>query len=142
MSQTLRVGDEEGQISAFVAVIVVCLVAVVGLVADGAGVLAARQQAASEAFQAARAGAQALDQADLRSTGEVTLDPSAAQGAAQSYLATAGATGSVGVAGASVTVTVDASYRPLVLGAFGVGPVGISESATVQAVQGIQGAGT
>lgn len=126
--------------SAFVVLLAVPLVAVAGLVADGGGVLAAHQQAISTASEAARAGAQAVDQSVLRSTGTVVLNKPQARAEALSYLTAAGQTGTVSVGADSVTVTVRMRHNLAVLSALGVGPVMVSGTATATAVQGVGGA--
>jgi len=132
---------ESGQISAFVVVIAVPLVAVAGLVVDGGAVLAAHQEAISTALEAARAGAQAVDVSVLRSNGTVVLDQSEARAEALSYLSAAGVqTETVSVAGDDVTVTVTKRQPLAVLSAFGIGPVTVSGTATATAVQGVDGA--
>lgn len=132
---------ESGQLSAFVVLLAVPLVAVAGLVADGGGVLAAHQQAISTAFEAARAGAQAIDQSVLRSTGAVVLDVPEARRDALLFLAAAGQSGTVSVSAQSVTVTIDVRHSLAVLSALGLGPVTVSGTATATAVQGVGGAG-
>lgn len=134
--------DQGGQLSAFIAVLTVPLVGVVGLVADGGGVLAAHQRAVADAFEAARAGAQAVDINLLRSSGAVALDPVEARVKALSYLAAAAETGNVAVGGNSVTVTVTVRHSLAVLSMFGLGPVTITGRATATATQGILGAGS
>lgn len=128
---------ESGQLSAFVVLLALPLVAVAGLVADGGGVLAAHQQAISTAFEAARAGAQAVDQSVLRSTGMVVLDEPEARAEALSYLAAAGQSGTVSVGAESVTVTVSMRHSLAVLSALGLGPVTVSGTATATPVQGV-----
>ena len=132
---------ESGQLSAFGVLLAVPLVAVAGLVADGGGVLAAHQQAISTAFEAARAGAQAIDQSVLRSTGAVVLDVPEARRDALLFLAAAGQSGTVSVSAQSVTVTIDVRHSLAVLSALGLGPVTVSGTATATAVQGVGGAG-
>ena len=101
-----RVGDETGSISAFVAVVAVALVMVAGMAYDGGQVISAHNAARNDAEQAARAGAQQIDLTHLRKTNEPRLDTAKAESAALDYLAQSGATGTVAVADASVTVTV------------------------------------
>lgn len=101
-----RVGDETGSISAFVAVVAFALVMVAGMAYDGGQVISAHNAARNDAEQAARAGAQQIDLTHLRKTNEPRLDTAKAESAALDYLAQSGATGTVAVAGASVTVTV------------------------------------
>lgn len=133
--------DESGQLSVFVTILTIPLIALAGLVFDGGSVLAAHQQALSEAFEAARAGAQALDANALRAGGAVEVDPVAARSAALGYLATLGRTGTVSVTGAQVTVRVSFTHPLAVLSALGVGPVNVSGTASVSAVRGITEAG-
>lgn len=101
-----RVGDETGSISAFVAVVAFALVMVAGMAYDGGQVISAHKAARNDAEQAARAGAQEIDLTHLRKTNEPRLDTAKAESAALDYLAQSGATGTVAVADASVTVTV------------------------------------
>jgi Flp pilus assembly protein TadG len=70
----------------FVLALVVVLMAVAGLVVDGGRAVNARAAAMDAAEQAARAGANQVDAVTLRATGEVLLDPVAAQAAAVDYL--------------------------------------------------------
>lgn len=101
-----HVNDETGSISAFVAVVAFALVMVAGMAYDGGQVISAHNAARNDAEQAARAGAQQIDLTHLRKTNEPRLDTAKAESAALDYLAQSGATGTVAVADASVTVTV------------------------------------
>ena len=103
---TRRCNDERGSITAFVAVIATALVMVAGMAYDGGQVMSAHNAARNDAAQAARAGAQQIDLTHLRETNEPRLDPAKAESAAQAYLAQSGATGTVAVSDASVSVTV------------------------------------
>jgi hypothetical protein len=97
--------DEDGTVSAFVAVLAVALVAVAGLAYDGGQIIAATAHARDIAGAAARAGAQQAAAADVHA-GRTGLDPAAAHAAAASFLDTAGAAGTVTVDGPQVRVTV------------------------------------
>lgn len=101
-----RLADERGSVTAFVAVVAIALVMVAGMAYDGGQVIAAQGQARSYAAKAARAGAQEVDITTLRSSGETVLDPAAAESSALAYLREVGATGTVAVDGADITVTV------------------------------------
>lgn len=101
-----RMRSDRGAVTAFVAVVAVALVMVAGMAYDGGQVLAAHASARSDAAKAARAGAQEIDLSVLRATGEVALNPSAAEAAAVAFLSDAGATGTARVEGNAVTVTV------------------------------------
>src|SRR5450755_3943975 len=68
---------EQGQITVFVVVIMVALLAVAGLVYDGGRALAAKTTAIDIAQEAARAGAQQVNLASFRASGQVMLDASA-----------------------------------------------------------------
>lgn len=98
--------SDQGSITVFVAVIATALVMVAGMAYDGGQVIATHSEARSIAQKAARAGAQHIDLDTLRETGTITVDTSAAQAAADAYLNAAGATGTVRVEGAAVTVAV------------------------------------
>jgi Flp pilus assembly protein TadG len=123
---------ERGAISLYFAIITIAALAMAGLVIDGGAALATRERAADVATQAARAGANALQQASLR--GEPTAlvaDPTAATAAADRVLKAAGATGRVVVDGDRVTVTAHVPRHTVILSA--VGLTDISQSATATA---------
>jgi len=128
--------DQRGQLSVFVAVLALSLIALGGLVADGGGVLEAHQKAIQDAFEAARAGAQELDQTTLRSAGGLVVDPALARKAALSYLSMLGETGTVSVTADVVRVTVSFPHSLAVLSALGVGPVTINGTASATATPG------
>lgn len=111
---------DAGRVSAFVLALLLGLLALAGLGLDGGLALAGKVRASGQAESAARAGAQALDLAAYRATGTVRLDPARARNLARRYLADIGATGTVQVAGDTVTVEVTAIYRPQLLSLIGV----------------------
>jgi Flp pilus assembly protein TadG len=136
----LRGQAEAGFVSLYVVVITVGLLAMAGLVIDGGNALAAREQAADVAQQAARAGADALSPESLRgSPTGLTASPAAAQAAANRVLDTAGVTGTVNVDGASVSVTVVVHKDTTILSAFGVGPIKGRATAAATALHGTTG---
>lgn len=108
-----------------------CLL-IVGLVLDGGTVLRARSSTYDLAGGAARAAAQELDQHDLVQ-GAISLDPSAAQRAAQQWLDVRGASGVVVVDGDTVTVTV---RRDVSLQLLRPASVTVTETASAQAQRG------
>ena len=128
--------EEDGVVTAFVVVIALALMLFAGLVYDGGMALRAKVEAVDEAGAATHAGAQQLDLTALRSTGTVTLDPSAADGAAQSYLATIGRTGTVAVNGDEVTVTVSFQQPTALLGIAGISSFTVSGSGSATATEG------
>ncbi|OXM44489.1 pilus assembly protein TadG-related protein [Amycolatopsis alba] len=111
---------EEGRVTAFVLALLLGLLALTGLSLDGGLALASKVRAGGQAESAARAGAQALDLAAYRATGAVRVDPARARDLAQRYLDSVGATGTVTVAGETVTVTVTAVYRTQLLSLAGI----------------------
>ncbi|MDA8062338.1 MAG: hypothetical protein M0T80_07905 [Actinomycetota bacterium] len=114
-------GDpESGTVTAFVVVFMLALLVMAGLVADGGLALSAKVQAIDDAQAAARAGAQAIDVPLYRATGQITLDPSEASADAEAFLARAGRTGTVSVAGDQVTVTVTITQPTQILSLVGI----------------------
>ena len=130
--------DERGTVTAFVACFTFALLVVAGLVVDGGFALAARRRAFNDAHAAARAGAQAVDETALRSTGAVRLQPGRAEALALDQLAASGTTGTVDVVGDSVTVHVTTTQNLTILGIAGLGPLTIDANGTARAVQGVR----
>ena len=129
--------NDRGSVTVFVVVFTVALLMVAGLVVDGGYTLAAHRRAFNEAEAAARAGAQAIDMDVLRSTGTVQLDPDAARGRAEAYLATTGDDGTVELDGDVVRVHVRFEQPMLILSVVGVGPLRIEGDGTARAVRGV-----
>lgn len=113
-----RLHDDEGSVTAFVVVVMVGLLAVVGMVYDGGQLIAARAEATDVAEAAVRVGAQHVDLDQLRRAEAARLDAPAATAAAQAAVAATGHRGSATVAAGRlvVTVTVDQPMRLLPLG--------------------------
>lgn len=129
--RTPRVRDERGVSTLFVVFFAIAMLAVAGLVIDGGYALGAKRAAMNQAEQAARVGADALDQGALRD-GTTQVNRGSAVAAAQAYLDRVGATGSVRVNGGEVTVVVTARQDTAILSAVGV--TGIPVGATATAV--------
>jgi hypothetical protein len=110
-----RVRDDDrgaGYLAAFIVLFTMLLVAGVGILVDSARIFAADRQCTSIAFEAARAGANALDAEAIRERA-IEVDPGAASAAASAaaaaFVSRAGATlQSVAVDGDAVTVVVSA----------------------------------
>lgn len=130
---------DRGSVTPWLLGTVVALLVLTGLVIDGGTALAARGRAADAAAQAARAGADALDQSSLRSASPsgFTANPAQARAAAARVLAVAGLTGDVQISGAQVTVTARASERTTVLTLIGIEEVGGEASATALPLHGM-----
>ncbi len=125
-----------GSITAFVALMLVAIFALMGLVVDGGSDLSAHQSAVDEAEQAARAGAGALSVAALR-TGSLQLDPAQAVIAAERFTESAGHPGTATVSGGTVTVVVHYRIRTQILGIIGLSTLPVSASASALNVQGV-----
>jgi hypothetical protein len=131
--------DQEGRVTAFVVVIVTAILLFAGLVLDGGLALAAKVRAGGEAQEAARAGAQEIDLAAYRNGGTLRLVPQQASAAARSYLAAAGHTGTVSIAGNTITVTVTVSQPTQLLGLIGIGSITVTATGQAQPQRGING---
>jgi hypothetical protein len=131
----VRLGREDGTVTAFVVVFTVALMLMAGLVLDGGLTLAAKVQAIDDAQAAARAGAQAIDLPTYRATGQITLDPAQATTDADDYLAAAGHTGTVAVDGDQVTVTVTISQATQILDIAGINHLTVTGTGTATAEQ-------
>lgn len=134
-------GDDTGAIGLMLAVLALGLLAMVGLVVDGAGKARALTRADDVAAAAARAGAQAVDVPDVRAGTGTTANPTRARNAAADYLTAAGMTGHTTLTGSGRTLTVTATntYTPVFLGAIGVGAMTVTGTATVDLTQVQQG---
>lgn len=130
--------EEAGQVTAFVVVFVMALMLFAGLVLDGGLVLAAQRRAMNEAEAAARAGAQAVDIASYRASGNFVLDPAKAQRRARAYLAETGHGGEVSVDAGVIAVTVRFDQPMQILGIGGLGSVTVSGSGQARAARGVE----
>jgi Flp pilus assembly protein TadG len=133
--------DDTGAVGLMLAVLALGLLAMVGLVVDGAGKARALTRADDVAAAAARAGAQAVDIGDVRAGTSTGVNPARARSAARDYLDAAGMTGSIEVtdSGRTLTVNATAPYSPVFLAAIGVGQMNVTGTATVDLVQVQQG---
>jgi hypothetical protein len=134
-----RIDDDRGMVASYVAIMAAPLLLVTGLVVDGGGKIATYMEASNLASSAARAGAQAVDEATLYTTGDVVVDPDLAQDLAEEYLLAAGGVTDfhVEVDGNVVTVTVTLTHDPLMLG----GPQEVTSDASATAVRGVETGG-
>ncbi len=108
-------GADRGSMSVFFAVATIAVLLVMGLLVDGGRALNAANHATSLAQEAARSGGQQLDAAQAIQGNAITVDPGAAQAAAEDYLAHNGVQGTVDVTdnGQTLHVTVHSTYRTL-----------------------------
>ncbi len=131
--------DDEGSVTAFVALLLVALFALTGLVVDGGKAISAQQSAVDEAEQAARAGAGALSVDALRS-GSVRIDPQAAVAAAEAFTLAAGHPGTATVSGGTVSVEIHYRVGTDILGLVGIDSLPVSASASAVDEAGVTAA--
>ena len=129
--------DETGMLTAFVAVLIVALVAVTGLAVDAGRAISAQRLIADEASQAARAGAGELSVNALRE-GRVAIDGASAVREAEHYMAISGHPGTAWVHDGIVNVQVDASVPTTILGIVGVRSIAVSATASASDVSGVE----
>jgi Flp pilus assembly protein TadG len=104
-----------------------------GLVVDGGRVVDARLEYSRTAAQAARVAADALSQASVRSgRDDVAAGPAIER--AHSYLHDVAMTGTVHIAGNTVTVTVTGRSDTEILGVIGIDSFPIRETQTARAI--------
>ncbi|MGY1583893.1 TadE/TadG family type IV pilus assembly protein [Streptomyces sp. MN13] len=103
--------DDTGGVTVFVAVCVIALIGIIGVAVDGGSTMRATERADFIAGEAARAGGQAIDPAKAITGSAIVVDPRAATAAAQAYLRSAGATGTVSVSSDGKTLTVNVTGR-------------------------------
>jgi Flp pilus assembly protein TadG len=133
-----RPRGEDGSYTLMLAVLALGIAVAIGLVVDAGGRLQAEQRAQALASEAARAAGQAINPGQAIANGTVVIDPAAAVQAGDSYLATAGVTGTVVPKGAdSVQVTVTVTYQPPFTGALGAGTQTITVTESADLVTGV-----
>jgi len=126
---------DDGTVTGYTVITTAAVLAFAGLVLDGGLAVATKVDAVSAAQSSARAGARELDVAYLRSNGGIRLAPAKARATAQDWLAAAGLSGTVTVAGNTVTVTVTTSRETQLLQLVGIGSIPIKATATAIAIQ-------
>lgn len=131
---------ERGSATIFVVGFALVLFAAAGLAIDGGRAINARDKATDVAEQAARAGADQLDQGALRDHGMVVLDQGAARARADSFVTVAGYAPTTSTNTDTVTVRASATYRTALLGIIGINSIDVSGVATASPVTGINGA--
>lgn len=138
-----RCRGEDGVFTPWFLVLVVPMMMMAGLVFDGGHVLAERRDALDLAQNAARAGIQGIDSAQVRQ-GSPTIDPDRARAAVTGYLNAAGFTGTieVTVTATEVTVVLTQDVEMQLLSAVGVDDKSVTGRATARIVRGVEGADT
>jgi hypothetical protein len=105
------------------------------LVLDAGLAVSTKVDAVSIAQSSARAGARELDVVYLRETGGIRLDPGKAYDTALGWVNNSGLTGTVVVAGNTVTVSVSTHRDTQLLQLVGIASIPITAKATATAVQ-------
>ncbi|MEU3090715.1 TadE/TadG family type IV pilus assembly protein [Streptomyces massasporeus] len=131
--------DDRGGITVFVAVCVIALLGIIGVAVDGGSKMRATERADYIAGEAARAGGQAIDPAKAISGTAIVVDPQDAAAAAQAYLRSAGATGTVSVSGdgKTLTVNVTGSYDTKFLSVVGIGSLPVTGHGKATLLHGV-----
>jgi Flp pilus assembly protein TadG len=123
MTHPLKATGQTGSISITVPLVALTVLVLVGFTFDAGNAITAHRRAVNLAEQAARAGAQRLDIAELRSHGHYQLDPTAARAAAAAYLTSTDTSGQVQLGrdadGDYVQVVVDWTQPALFAGLLG-----------------------
>lgn len=132
-------GNERGQVTAFVVIMVTVLILATGLVLDGGRLLADRRELRDAANSAARAGAQAVSIESVRAGAQTTVDPVAGTAAAHAHLRAIGHGGSgvVTVSGTSVDVVVTEQTSLGILSMFGLSTRTVVGRGRARAVRGV-----
>ncbi|MFE0725099.1 pilus assembly protein TadG-related protein [Streptomyces rochei] len=130
---------DRGGVTVFVAVCVVVLIGIIGVAVDGGGKLRATERADHIAGEAARAGGQAIDPAAAISGESIVVEPPDAVAAAQAYLQSVGATGTVSVSadGKTLTVHTTGTYAPKFLPVVGIGSMPVSGHGSATLLHGV-----
>ena len=133
--------DDDGRVVAFLVVMVTALLLCAGLVLDGGAALALKTRAIGVAEEAARAGAQQLDLAIYRATGQARLDRESAEAAARGYISAAGFDGTAQASDDTVSVSVNGAAATHLLSVIGIKQIGVAAQASAQPLTGVNAPG-
>ena len=128
--------DDRGSIAPMAILGVLVVLILGGLVLDQGLAMADRVRLLDVAQGAARSGAQAVDLAVYRATGQVRLNPAQATANARRFLAQAGIAGTATASGTTVTVNVRGARRTELLHLIGVTSIPVAATATATASTG------
>jgi Flp pilus assembly protein TadG len=139
-----RAGDDRGAATIFVIGLSVMLFVLAGLVVDGGLAINARAEAADVAEQAARAGAQEINEDVLRGSGVVELSGEAAATAetfleSTSFAAEGGQITGITVNADEITVSVTRDYDTMLLSIINFDSFTVNSTATARPAVGIDG---
>lgn len=131
-----RAGDDRGSATVFGLFLIMVVLVLAGAMIEGGNAMSARGHATDVAQQAARAGADKLDLAGLRTNGLVRIDPVAAKAAATAFLAQVGETGTVNATPTQVSVTVTVTRPGILVPILGIQTLTVHATATAAPVTG------
>ncbi|MGM7439906.1 pilus assembly protein TadG-related protein [Streptomyces tunisiensis] len=139
VSARARRWQDRGSVTVFVAVCVVVLIGIIGVAVDGGGKMRATERADHVAGEAARAGGQAIDPTAAISGDSIVVKPQDAVAAAQAYLHSVGATGTVSVSadGKTLTVRTTAAYATKFLPVVGIGSMPVTGHGSATLLHGV-----
>ncbi|WP_029287100.1 pilus assembly protein TadG-related protein [Cellulomonas sp. HZM] len=140
LRERARVSGDRGAASVFVIGLIFALMVLAGLVVDGGRAVNGRAAALDDAEQAARAGANEIDEGLLRSTGQVRIDTADAERSARAFVVARGyAADDVHVTAndRTVTVRVQDEVPTALLSLIGVNSFNVTGTATARAAVGI-----
>jgi Flp pilus assembly protein TadG len=127
--------DERGAAAVFVMLMTVALLLGAGLVIDGGYALAERRSLTHRAEQAARVGADALDQASLRDGGTPEVDARRARAAATDFLAGVDVdTATVDIDGPVVSVTIHGHSETAILSIVSLDQIPVTATASAESI--------
>ena len=131
-----RAADDRGSATVFGLFLIMVVLVLAGAMIEGGNAMSARGHATDIAQQAARAGADKLDLAGLRTNGLVRIDPVAAKTAATAFLTQVGETGTVNATPTSVSVTVTVTRPGILVPILGIQTLTVHATATAAPVTG------
>ncbi len=131
--------DERGSVTVWMALAALAMVLIVGIAVDLGGQIHAQQRASDIAAQAARTAGNQVHATTAMRGQPVTVDADRARTAAETYLRTAGVTGTARVSNADLHVTAQITYQPVFLGAAGIGPQQVTGEASARLARAVEG---
>lgn len=126
---------ERGAATIFVLLLTVALLVGAGLVIDGGYAMAERRKLSTQAEQAARVGADALQEASLRDGGQPEVDPARARQAAFTYLAQVRAPrATMTITGQVVTVRLHGESKTAILSIAGLTHIPVAGAGSAESI--------
>jgi len=136
----LQSPDERGSVTIWLALASFAMIFLVGLAVDLGGQVHAHERAHDVAAQAARAGGEEVEGGPAIQGTALTVNPTAAQAAAQRYLDQAAVHGTVTItSNNTITVTVHDSYDPQFLGLIGIHHLDVTGTASAHLIRTLGG---